>query len=481
MNTNQPISEPADCESPLEDVIPILDRAEDLLHLADTCESDDPFHTVPVKSTHERSRFQILRPLGKGGLGIVSVARDEELEREVALKEIQPRLADDPESRDRFEREAKITGALEHPGIVPVYGLGARGNGRLYYAMRLIRGESLKEAIERSFQTFPATGCQERAAELRKLLNRFVDACNAVAYAHSRHVVHRDIKPDNIMLGRYGETLVVDWGLAKPLDQVEPRRTVVAAKTCEGPLRLTTGSSTATRMGSMLGTPQFMSPEQAEGRLDQAGPKSDIYSLGATLYFLLTGRTPFECTELHEILSRVRSGTYPTPRQVRCDVAAPLEAICLKAMALDPSDRYESAGDLAEEIECWLGDEPVAAYTESWRQRVARWSRRHRAWTQAGAIALAAVAITGMIATAIVAQAWHEEDLEHDQTMCARREAELAQYLAEQVQSKLASQIRPLGFEEAWWRDDVDPLERYQALLRFARERPMWDREPRKE
>src|SRR5262249_54741200 len=154
----------------------------------------------------------------KGGLGQVSVALDEELHREVALKEIQERHADHPESRARFLMEAEVTGGLEHPGIVPVYGLGQYRDGRPFYAMRFIRGDNLKDAIERLHKADGSTqDAGERSLEFRKLLGRFMDVCQAISYAHSRGVLHRDLKPGNVMLGQYGETLVVDWGLAKPL------------------------------------------------------------------------------------------------------------------------------------------------------------------------------------------------------------------------------------------------------------------------
>src|SRR5262249_38938352 len=157
---------------------------------------------------------------GGGGLGRVSVASDEELHREVALKEIQEQHASDPASRSRFVLEAEVTGGLEHPGIVPVYGLGQYADGRPFYAMRLIKGDSLKDAIARFHETEgPGRDAGEQVVEFRKLLGRFIDVCNAIAYAHSRGVLHRDIKPDNVMLGKYGETLVVDWGLAKVMGQ----------------------------------------------------------------------------------------------------------------------------------------------------------------------------------------------------------------------------------------------------------------------
>ena len=161
-------------------------------------------------------RYQRVRYHAKGGLGEVFVARDTELNREVALKEIQPDYADDPSSRTRFVVEAEITGGLEHPGIVPVYGLGHYDNGRPFYAMRFIKGDSLKDAIDQ-FHTAetPTRDPGERVLALQKLLRRFLDVCDAIEYAHSRGILHRDLKPNNVMVGKYGETLVVDWGLAK--------------------------------------------------------------------------------------------------------------------------------------------------------------------------------------------------------------------------------------------------------------------------
>jgi eukaryotic-like serine/threonine-protein kinase len=167
-------------------------------------------------------RFRILRLHAKGGLGVVSVAVDEELHRQVALKEIQEEHAHQPESRSRFLLEAEVTGGLEHPGIVPVYGLGHYADGRPFYAMRFVRGDSLKDAIDRFHQAdVPGREAGERLLALRQLLGRFLDVCQAVAYAHSRGVLHRDLKPGNIMLGNYGETLVVDWGLAKVVGRPE--------------------------------------------------------------------------------------------------------------------------------------------------------------------------------------------------------------------------------------------------------------------
>ena len=224
----------------------------------------------------------------------------------MALKQILDQHADDPVSRQRFLLEAEVTGGLEHPGIVPVYGLGTYGDGRPYYAMRFIRGDSLKEAIERfhadeGLKTDPG----RRSLELQKLLRRFLDVCNAVGYAHSRGVLHRDIKPGNVIVGRHGETLVVDWGLAKATGPVRAR---LAGERTLAPS--SASGSAETLPGSALGTPAYMSPEQARGELDRLGPRSDVYSLGATLYCLLTGKPPLE-GDVGDVLRKVAGGRCP--------------------------------------------------------------------------------------------------------------------------------------------------------------------------
>jgi serine/threonine-protein kinase len=239
----------------------------------------------------------------------------------------------------------------------------------------------------------------ERIVAFRELLSRFIAVCNAIAYAHSRGVIHRDLKPGNILLAKYGETLVVDWGLAKAAGRADQ----IAESADEAPLELQSGvGSTPTRFGTVVGTPAFMSPEQAEGRLDLLGPASDIYSLGATLYFLLAGQCPFTSPRLDMVLDHVKRGDFPRPREVKSDVPRALEAICLKAMALKQTDRYLTASALADDLEHWLADEPVSAHPERGIERAGRWIRRHKSAALTSAIGLLLVAVVAIVAAVLV-------------------------------------------------------------------------------
>jgi serine/threonine protein kinase/Flp pilus assembly protein TadD len=370
---------------------------------ARTDNSDDPYRTVATSSvgdsTSAGTRFRILRPHAKGGLGEVFVALDTELNREVALKEIRDQFADDQRYRSRFEFEAEVTGGLEHPGIVPVYGLGHTPDGRPFYVMRFIKGDSLKDAVRRFHEAEKQPGRDpgRSALELRDLLGRFIDVCDAVAYAHSRRVLHRDLKPGNIMLGKFGETLVVDWGLAKALDRIEPESPIERS---ELPLKPASGSALEpTLPGSAVGTPAYMSPEQASGQLDQLGPHSDVYCLGATLYHLLTGHAPCEALQVGEVYQKILAGEIPRPRSINPRIAPALEAICLKALALRPRNRYESAEALKADLGSWLADEPVTAWREPLRARARRWARRHRPAVTGAAVAL----LAGLIGLAVAA------------------------------------------------------------------------------
>jgi hypothetical protein len=280
-----------------------------------------------------------------------------------------------------------------------------------------VKGDSLKEAIE-AYHRPNNPNRQDAGArqlELRQLLGRFIDVCNAMEYAHSRGVLHRDLKPGNIMVGKYGETLVVDWGLAK----VRGKQDIISEEASLRPSSALS-SSGQTQPGSAIGTPSYMSPEQAAGKLEELGPASDVYSLGATLYHVLCGKPPFEKEELAEILAKVQRGDFSKPRSVVAEIPTALEAICLKAMTLNPVDRYQTARSLADDLEHWLADEPVTAAPDRFGDRLSRFARKHRGYVRAGAVA---VMLAGMLAAAGVALVLINEQ-RHNAITLAQKENE---------------------------------------------------------
>ena len=359
------------------------------------------------------SYHQLVR-LAQGGLGIVHRAKDAQLHREVVLKFIHRHIAQSDEHQAMLRREAEITSRLDHPGVVPVYGIGQSSDGRIFYVMRYIQGETLDEAIERLHDGETETTAAEGLA-LRNLLGRFVTICKTVAYAHNRGIIHRDIKPANIMLGRYGETLVVDWGLATAVGRDE------RFKQSGEQTLLPSDSQGDGGDNSGAGTPAFMSPEAASNR-GTLTPATDIYSLGATLYKVLTGKAAFEAKSLPLFCEKVIRGDFASPSKAKRGVPKALEGICLKAMANDPPRRYATALELAEDIENFLADEPVTAYHEPLPRRVARWARRHRSLALSGLVGIAALGLVTAISAVwlgYLARSEHEarvaaESAKHD-------------------------------------------------------------------
>lgn len=295
---------------------------------------------------HERYTLTHLH--ATGGIGRVWLARDSQLGRDVALKELRPEQADSAIVEARFLREAQVTGQLEHPGVVPVYELARQPHTRQpFYTMRFVKGRTLSEAASAYHQKRRAG--QAESFEFLTLLNAFVTVCNTIAYAHARGILHRDLKGQNVVLGDFGEVVVLDWGLAKFMDGSTPDTAPLTGDS--GPSA--SDSEQLTVQGQMLGTPAYMAPEQAAGLSDELDRRTDVYGLGAILYEILAGRPPFLGADTREVLRKVREEEPQPPRQLNPDAPAALEAVCLRALAKQPADRYDSAGALAQEVQHW--------------------------------------------------------------------------------------------------------------------------------
>ncbi|MCC7424035.1 MAG: tetratricopeptide repeat protein [Planctomycetaceae bacterium] len=386
--------------------------------------------------------YDLIEDFARGGMGKIWRALDRRIKREVAFKELLPNALRNQVVVERFLKEAQVTGQLEHPGIVPIYDMGLQKNGTPYYSMKLVRGSTFKKSIE-ACHALPKESGARRLAFI-KVLQQFINICYTMGYAHERFVLHRDLKPLNIMVGDFGETLVLDWGLARlmnapddtpladsfvdedadpsfagtiddaatngqPAAAVRPG-TSAAGGTTQGGFATragatqtgtTQGSGThsgtqgggtrrptvstdyesagnRTLMGSVMGTPAYMPPEQALGRLDELDARSDIYSLGAILYEILTNTSPIAKDKLPAMLKAVIESKITPPLQIDATIPKPLAAIAMKALAKEKNDRYASAMTLAREVEAYLADEPVMAYPEPLLARAGRWVRRHQ-------------------------------------------------------------------------------------------------------
>jgi WD40 repeat protein len=379
--------------------VPEADAAALAAHLA-TCEacralvaslapSDDAAARDHLELPEvETTGYALGAEVARGGMGRILAARDLRVGRTVAVKEL---LGRSPALAARFEREARVTARLQHPGIVPIYEIGKWPDGTPFYAMRLVDGRTLREALR-----------DEPALERRlALLPAVIAATEAVAFAHSRQVIHRDLTPSNILIGAYGETVVIDWGLAKDRalpdepDAAPARTDEVAAAAGEPPL---------TAAGAVIGTATYMPPEQASGA--DVDERADVYALGAILYHLLAGAPPFGGGR-DAVLREVQAGPPRPIEAVAPRAPRDLLSIVGKAMARDPAERYASARELAEELVRFQTGRLVEAHAYSRGELWRRWLRRNRAAVIAGALALGAIAIaTGLAFGRVV----HERD-----------------------------------------------------------------------
>ncbi len=376
-------------------------------------------------------RYTIMGQHAAGGQARILLAIDEHIGREVAIKELIPGAGSGEWSTDtpssmrsapgevRFLREARVTGQLEHPNIVPVHEVGRREDGTFYYSMRFVRGDTLAKKLKE---------CKTLADRL-KLLGAFWDVCNAIAFAHSRGVVHRDIKPENIMAGEFGETVVLDWGVAKVAGKQDIRATDI-----EKELRFLRQADTGkTAAGTAIGTPSYMSPEQARGQIDQIDERSAVWGLGAVLYELLTGQPPYKGETPMDTMLMV--GEDPlVPVRERCPDAPPeLAAVAEKALSRKRSDRYGSAKELTQEIDVYMTGGRVRAYEYSSWELLKRFAAQNK--TAIAAVGLILVIIISALVSVTLSLKAETQAREAEHSALENAEAARAQ---EQVERRMA-------------------------------------------
>ena len=399
-----------------------------------------------------QQRYVLDKEIGRGGMGAVLKIFDVDLRRHLAMKvalgqggESDGEASElDPGRLMRFLEEAQVTGQLDHPGVVPVHELGVDADGRVYFTMRLVKGQDLSTVFDRVHAGDPDWN-------VTRALGALLKVCEAMSYAHEKGVVHRDLKPANVMVGRHGQVYVMDWGLARvegcedshevqlksltdlSLSVMQTDRRDAARKAQDSPI--------GTLDGSVLGTPYYMPPEQAAGRLAEIGPHSDVYALGAMLYHLLTGRMPYHTPgdrlSPHTILAMVLQGPPKPVHELAPRVPPALEAICEKAMAREVGERYADMGELREDLRAFLENRVVRSYRTGAFVELKKWVQRNRALAAAVA-ALAFLTVGGSSTAAVVFGAKNREIL------AARDEALLAQAASERVTNFLVSQFEAL-------------------------------------
>ena len=339
--------------------------------------SDDP------GKVEIRRQLQLGRPLGEGTVGQVYEGFEPGLGAHAAVKVLRADWLEEAEVRGRFEEEARLMASIDHPGCLPILGWGVDAEGRPFYAMRRIGGSTLGQAMSQGSES------RRSLVRRRRFLQVFSSVCDTIAHTHRQGIVHRDLKPENIMIDPYGSVYVIDWGFAKRLDGG--------------------GDSTAVRTvaHAVMGSPGYMSPEQAEGRAAKVGPEADVFALGAILYEILTGESPFRADSVREAMAHAIHKE-PKPPGLRDFVGRSLSAVCMKALHKDPGRRYPDAGALAADVRAHLEGRPVSVVKPHLGEKLLFRARRQPGRT-AVAWALALVVLIGLCLVGV--QAWVDHRL----------------------------------------------------------------------
>ena len=437
------------------------------------------------------SRYEEKEEIGRGGCGVVLRAFDRLMQRDVVIKRVLGNSGNTKETVSRFLNEARITGRLEHPGIVPVHEIGqGDSDGIPYYVMKWLHGVTLKEAINDYHATKIAS---EKQRKFHELLNRFRQVCQTLAYAHEHDVIHRDLKPANIMVGSFGETIVLDWGLAKDLGkhsrELQPES--VDEPTNEQTLGISLHQSDEkcdskrntrsqgasnnhdglTQIGAVMGTAAYMSPEQARGESDRVDSRSDVFSLGVILYEILAGVSPFRSNSVQTTLKLVAIADFKRPRKLNRHVPLALDAICNRAMNLAPEDRYQDAKLLADDIENYLSGNAVTAYREPWWGKVDRVAGNHRTLVRSAFVALFAIAMLSILGAAKIDFARRAETTARLHAENETREKEVAHQRERVAHSRSLTQLQAARKSvDAWLIDLSGDLQFYPGLAPLRRE-----------
>lgn len=399
-----------------------------------------------LTETDGESKYVVDREIARGGMGAILRSIDRDIRREVAMK-VMLKSADE-RTRLRFVEEAQITGQLTHPNIVPVYDLGYDENNQLYFTMKMVKGRSLEEVLD-ELREHPRTA--ETRFSLHKLLTVFTKVCDAISFAHSKGVVHRDLKPANIMLGDYGEVLVMDWGLAKVGATRKARKSAKTSTADEEAqaaadeeisefvesIRTQTGSS-MTLDGQVAGTPAYMSPEQAEGKIDAIDERSDIYALGAILYEILCLKAPVQGSTVYEMLIAVSEGKIRPPEKrtgKHRNVPKDLSAVCMKALSKKKKDRYDTVLEMKQDIELYLEGRSVSAVDAGVMDAVVKLVKRNKGVSiSVGAAALVVLSIS-IYSYVSIRSALVRSEVERQKAVAASEKAQkaLRAYTAEKI------------------------------------------------